>query len=171
MVDFNLSKAQQQSRQNARDFAQAFLKDARQVYAKLPTPQERFQSTQPIYEKAIELGLLKSLIPSAVGGSGTDDTIVGALAVEEMYAVEPSVTLTILSNWLGLGPLLQGGTSEQIHEFIAPFVSGKGTPLASLVFSEPGGSANYFEPGGKGMQTTAKKDGDSWILNGEKVCC
>ena len=170
MVDFNLSKEQLQSSHSARVFAHTFLKDARKIYANLPTPQERFQSTRPIYQKAVEAGLLKSLVPIAAGGSGTDDMIGVALAVEELYAVEPSVTLTILSNCLAFGLLLRGGTPEQIREFISPFVSGEGTPLASLVYSEPGGSANFFEPGGNGMQTTAKRDGDSWILNGEKVC-
>ena len=50
-------------------------------------------------------------------------------------------------------------------------MTGTGSPLASLVFSEPGGSANYFAVGGKGMQTTAILDPstDEWVLNGEKI--
>jgi hypothetical protein len=54
-------------------------------------------------------------------------------------------------------------------EFLEPFLSGKGEPLASLVFSEPGGVANYLEKGAPGLNTTAVKDGDEWVINGEKV--
>jgi alkylation response protein AidB-like acyl-CoA dehydrogenase len=54
---------------------------------------------------------------------------------------------------------------------LKPFLSGEGEPLASLVHSEPGGTANYLEKGGKGLQTTARKEGDDWIVNGDKVRC
>jgi alkylation response protein AidB-like acyl-CoA dehydrogenase len=77
--------------------------------------------------------------------------------------------LTIFGTGLGLSPLLVGGTPAQHEEFLKPFLSGEGEPLASLVHSEPGGSANYLEKGGKGLQTVARKDGDDRIVNGDKV--
>lgn len=169
MIDFTLSPEQTAVREQTRAFALAVLKNARQTYAKLSSPQERFQSTQPMYMNAVRLGLLKALIPTIVGGSGSDDMISSALAVEELYAVEPSVALTILTNGLGLSPLIRGASPEQHQEFLSPFLGGDGTPLAGIAFSEPGGSANYFEPEGMGIQTKAKKDGDNWIVNGEKV--
>lgn len=92
-----------------------------------------------------------------------------AIMVEELYAVEPSVSLTLLGIGLGLSTLLMGGSAEQHKEFLAPFLSGDGVPLASLVYSEPGGTANFFEEGGKGMQTTARRERDEWVVNGEKV--
>ncbi|KAI9842244.1 MAG: hypothetical protein M1837_007389 [Sclerophora amabilis] len=168
MIDFNLSSEQAQVSQNTRAFAAAFLKDARSKYETIPNGPRRFQSTRPILTKATELGLVKGFIPAALGGTG-GSLLDGVLAVEELHAVEPSVALTLLANGLGLSPLLMGGSPEQHQEFLPPFLSGEGAPLASLVFSEPGGSANYFEAGGKGMQTTAKRDGETWVLNGEKV--
>ena len=54
-------------------------------------------------------------------------------------------------------------------EFLAPFLSGEGEPLASMVFSEPGGVANYLEKGAPGLNTCARLEGDEWVLNGEKV--
>lgn len=170
MIDFNLSHEQAQVSQNTRAFATTVLKDARAKYAALPNGPERFQSTRPILEQATALGLIKGLIPPALGG--TSGSLVDAcLAVEELHAVEPSVTLTILANGLGLTPLVIGGSPEQHREFLAPFLTGQGSPLASLVYSEPDGSANYFEAGGKGMQTTATLDTetDTWTLNGEKI--
>ena len=54
-------------------------------------------------------------------------------------------------------------------EYLAPFLSGEGEPLASMVFSEPGGVANWLEKGAPGLNTTATLEGDERVLNGEKV--
>lgn len=167
MIDFTLSHAQQEVRSNAANFAAAYLAPARASYEKLP-PEQRFQSTRPIVEKAATLGLLRSQIPPHLGGTG-GSLIDVCLVVEEMYAVEPSVSLTLLSNALGLAALIAGGTKEQQEELLKPFLSGQGAPLAALVYSEPGGSANFFEEGGRGMATTARIEGDDWVVNGEKV--
>lgn len=90
--------------------------------------------------------------------------------VEEMYKVDRSLSLTIFGTGLGLTPLLLGGTREQHDEFLKPFLSGDGEPLASLVHSEPGGTANYLEWGGKGLGTIARREAGEWVVNGEKVC-
>ncbi|KAI4213318.1 MAG: hypothetical protein LQ351_004059 [Letrouitia transgressa] len=168
MIDFSLSAEQAQTQQNARAFAAGFLDGARASYTALPNGPARFQSTKPILQQATALGLVRGLIPSSLGGTGSG-LVDSCLAVEELHAVEPSVALTLLANGLGLSPLIMGGSSEQQKEFLTPFLNTEGSPLASLVFSEPEGSANFFEIGGKGMQTTASKEGDRWTLNGEKV--
>ena len=170
MIDFTLSPEQSKARQAAKTFAEALLKDAHKLYSGLTTAEEKFQATKPFIQKATELGLVKLLIPAELGGAKSSESLIdGALAVEELYAVEPSITLTLLSNGLGLGPLVKGGTHDQHKTFLAPFLEGHAAPLASLTFSEPGGSVNYFEKGGLGMQTTATRDGHDWVLNGEKV--
>ena len=91
-----------------------------------------------------------------------------AILVEEMYSVEPATSLTIFATGLGLTPLLLAGAPRH-REFLSPFLSGEGEPLATLAFSEPGGVANYLEKGAPGLQTTATLEGEEWILNGEKV--
>lgn len=113
---------------------------------------------------AVAGGVLKGQISPAHGGSGGSLTE-AAILVEECYAVEPSAALTIFATGLGLTPLNIVGTHT---EFLAPFLSGEGAPLASLVFSEPGGVANALEKGAPGFQTTARREGDEWIINGEK---
>lgn len=55
------------------------------------------------------------------------------------------------------------------RDFLEPFLSSQGSPLASLVFSEPDGVANYLEKGAPGLNTTAYREGDEWIINGEKI--
>jgi len=170
MIDFTLSPEQNAIRGMAKSFADNVLSTAAATYAKLPTQKERFQSLRPFYRRAVEGGLIKAMIPAPLGGAGgrlIDSTIL----VEEMYKSDRSVSLTIFGTGLGLTPLLIGGNPSQHAEFLKPFLSGEGEPLASLVHSEPGGTANYLEKGGKGLQTTARKEGDDWIVNGDKVRC
>jgi len=86
--------------------------------------------------------------------------------------VEPSVALSILSINLGLMPLLFSSGKEELQkEILAPFLTGTGTPLATLHSSEPSGSANFMEKGGQGLQTTARQDPEKgeWVINGDKI--
>ncbi|CEL06535.1 hypothetical protein ASPCAL09708 [Aspergillus calidoustus] len=167
MVSFNLTESEQAARTAARTFAATHLKPAKSAYEALSTPEARFQSLQPIYEAAVRAGLIKAQIPAPVGGTSTS-LVEAAILVEEFYAVEASASLTIFGTGLGLTPLCLAFRPE-VAEFLQPFLSGQGTPLASLVFSEPGGVANWLEPGAPGLQTTAYRDGDEWVLTGEKI--
>ncbi|KAF2807895.1 acyl-CoA dehydrogenase NM domain-like protein [Mytilinidion resinicola] len=154
-------------RNGARAFAQNVLAGAPSVYSQLPDQAARFRSTRPIYRKAVEAGFIAGQIPAPLGGTA-GSLINAAILVEELYAVEPSASLTILGTGLGLTPLLLGGSQEQHARLLKPFLSGEGEPLASLVHSEPGGTANWLEQGSPGLQTTARKEGNEWVINGEK---
>ena len=171
MIDFTLSPEQQAIRQAVRSFAKTHLSGARSLYDP-PTPhtqwQQRFQSTKPIYHAAVEAGLIKAQIPAQLGGTG-GDLINAAIVVEEMYSVETSASLTILGTGLGLTPLIMAGTPELFKKFLPTFLSGEGVPMASLVFSEPAGSANYAATGSPGFGTVAKEDGEYYVISGEKV--
>ena len=103
---------------------------------------------------------------------GTNESLVdAAIALEEMYAADTSVTLTVAASGLGLTPLIMSGHEKLQKECLKPFLEAaeEGEPLASLAHSEPGGTANWLETGGKGLSTTAMKEGDEWVVNGEKV--
>lgn len=77
--------------------------------------------------------------------------------------------MTLLTTGLGVTPLNLVQKPETKH-FLDPFLSGEGTPLASFVFSEPGGIANFLEKGAPGLNTTARLvDNEYWELNGEKI--
>ena len=166
-IDFHLSTAEASVREAAASFAEGVLRPARSAYMAHTAHHERFQATQPAYEAAVAGGLVKGQIHPSLGGKG-GSLVESAILVEEYYAVEPSAALTVFATGLGLTPfnLLQ---KPETAEFLAPFLSGAGSPLASLVFSEPGGVANWLEKGGKGLNTTARKEGDEWVLNGEKI--
>jgi alkylation response protein AidB-like acyl-CoA dehydrogenase len=166
-VDFHLGPTEGATRAAAASFAQHVLKPARAEYLKHEEHPKRFQATQPTYQAAVKGGLIKGQISPAHGGNG-GSLVEAAIMVEECYAVEPSAALTIFATGLGLTPLNIAGKPEHA-EFLAPFLSGEGSPLASLVFSEPWGVANALEKGARGFQTTARRDGEDWVINGEKM--
>lgn len=168
MIDFSLSEAQQKLRAGAAAFAQAHLKDARETYSQHTTQEARFRATKPIYAAAVKAGLIKGQIPAALRG-GAGALVDAAILIEEFFAVEPSAALTILGTGLGLTPFILAASEEQRARLLPQFLSGEGTPIASFVHSEPGGTANWLEKGGKGLATTARKQGDEWILDGEKL--
>jgi alkylation response protein AidB-like acyl-CoA dehydrogenase len=164
MVDFTLSPEQKTLQIFARNFAQDHLLNAHLLYQDLPTPHERFLSTKSIYEKAVQAGLIQGQIPVPMGGSG-GALVNGALMCEECYVVESSASLTIFGTGLGLLPVILFGSSDQQKRLLNPFIRKQGAPLASFVFSQPGGSANWKT---SATFTTAHLDGEHYVLNGEK---
>ena len=166
-IDFHLSPAEEDIRKAASAFVTGPLKDAKKTYMQYQHHHERFQSMRPIYHQAVAGGLLIGQIAPHLGGAGGTLTE-AAILVEELYRFEPTASLTMFSTGLGLTPLNLTAKPEH-KEFLKPFLSKEGEPLASLVFSEPGGVANYLEKGAPGLNTTAALDGDEWVLNGEKV--
>ncbi|KAI9726111.1 MAG: hypothetical protein M1834_009427 [Cirrosporium novae-zelandiae] len=168
MIDFTLTEEQHKLQSAAHEFAHNVLSGARATYSQYSNQFQRFAVTRPIYKKAVLAGIIKAQVPEELGGA-SGDLVDSAILIEELYAVDPGASVTILGTCLGLMPLIFGGSKEQHDKLLKPFLGEKDEPLASLVHSEPGGTANWLEKGGKGLQTTARKDGDDWIINGEKL--
>ncbi|KAM7220336.1 Acyl-CoA dehydrogenase/oxidase C-terminal [Rhypophila decipiens] len=173
-ISFTPSPSEQATHINASQLAKALLLPSRQSYLAHPFHAQdlRFQAIRPFYAQATSLGLLKGQVHPRLGGSASS-LVEAAILVEEFYSVEQSTALTIFATGLGLTPLNSAADPVKHAEFIAPFLEAKegSAPLASLVFSEPGGVANALEKGGKGFQTTARFDKESyeWVINGEKM--
>ena len=166
-IDFRLTGRQRELQLQSRRFAREMLLPALEAEA-LPTPEERFAATKPTYEAMIAAGFLRKCIPFSAGGesAGLTDT---AIMAEELYAVNASVTLTLIGTVLGLLPLLIGGTEQQRARLLRPFLKQAGAPLAGFCATEPGGSANAASPPpGEGVRTTATLRGDRWIIEGRK---
>jgi alkylation response protein AidB-like acyl-CoA dehydrogenase len=166
-IDFTLTPQQRELQLESRRFAAEVLAGARAAEL-LPTAEERFLATRPVYEAMVVAGFLRKCIPQPAGGENAG-LIDMAIMAEEFYSVNASVTLTMLGTVLGLLPILLGGTPEQCGRMLAPFLKKSGTPLAGFCSSEPGGSANAASPPpGEGVRTFAKLHGDRWVINGRK---
>jgi alkylation response protein AidB-like acyl-CoA dehydrogenase len=114
-------------------------------------------------------GFTKSFIPADYGGAGFSMLDL-AIAAEELTCVDVSVPTTLLATGLGLQPVIQFGTPEQKERFLRPFADDpEGDLLASYAFTDVAGGANFdsADPAG-GMQTIARRDGDEWVITGEK---
>ncbi|KAF5520222.1 Nitroalkane oxidase [Colletotrichum aenigma] len=170
MIDFTLSDSQRTARANAAAFASQLLHGAYASYTQLPNDGvTRFLSTKPLFETAVRAGVIRSLVPPHLGGTG-GTLLESALVTEELFAVEPGVALNLLTDSLGLMPLIFSSADESLKkELVAPFLAAEGAPLAAFQWSEPGGTANFFEKGGRGAQTVARRRGDGWVVNGEKM--
>jgi alkylation response protein AidB-like acyl-CoA dehydrogenase len=167
-IDFTPTPRQRALQLESRKFAKTVLSEARRTTNALPTPEERFAASRPFYEELIAAGFLRKSIPVPFGGEATSRLDMAIMA-EEFYAVDPSVSLTMLGSVLGLLPVFLGGSKEQQERLIKPFLRKKGAPLAAFAFSEPGGIANAASPPpGEGVRTRATLQGDEWVLTGSK---
>ncbi|KAF2115287.1 acyl-CoA dehydrogenase/oxidase [Lophiotrema nucula] len=169
MIDFSLSDSQSALRNGAKQFAEQVLSTAPKLYADKKDQRERFEATLPIYQTAVQAGIIKGQVPVPLGGASAS-MVDAAIVVEEFFAVEPSASITVLGTGLGLTPLILAGNPEQHKKFLEPFLKQEGEPIAAFVHSEPGGTANWLEKGAPGLQTTAYyEEGGEWVVNGEKL--
>jgi alkylation response protein AidB-like acyl-CoA dehydrogenase len=108
-----------------------------------------------------ELGWLGIPIPEDEGGAGLD-TLAYAIAIEEIGRVWGSLGLIVAAHTsLGCGPLHLAGSEDQKRTYLRPMASGQ--VLGAYGLTEPGAGSDAG-----GTRTTAKQDGDAWVLDGAK---
>jgi len=101
-------------------------------------------------------------VPEEYGGAGMGALAV-AVVVEEIARHDGSLALTVAShNGLGTGHILRFGTEEQKRRYLPALA--RGEKLAAWGLTEPGSGSDAA-----GLQTTAVRRGDRWILNGTKT--
>ena len=108
------------------------------------------------------LGLLGLPIPEKYGGAGAD-TVSYAIAVEEVSRASGSLGITLAAHTcLGTYPIYLFGSEEQKHTYLPPLASGEG--LGAFGLTEPGAGSDAGA-----TRTTAVRDGDDWVINGQKT--
>jgi glutaryl-CoA dehydrogenase (non-decarboxylating) len=114
-----------------------------------------------LIEGMAELGILGIVIPEEYGGSGLD-FVCEALACEEIERGEAAFR-TLISVHVGLNSLslLRYASEEQKQRWLVP--QAKGEKLSCFGLTEPGAGSDVAA-----LRTTARRDGDSYILNGQK---
>ena len=116
-----------------------------------------------LVSKGWELGLLQASVPESYGGFGDRSAVTGALAVEEMAFGDLAGALSVMTPSLFATPILIGGSEEQKQEYLPKIVGGEWAPYTAALME----MSFDFDP--YALKTTAKADGDQYILNGEKI--
>ncbi|RMF49449.1 MAG: acyl-CoA dehydrogenase [Anaerolineae bacterium] len=159
-MNFELNEEQRMWRETVHDFV------AKEVKPKAREVDETATFNWEATHKMGPLGLLGMTVPEAYGGSAMD-AISTAIGIEELGWGCGSTALAIAAhNGLGCAPIVLFGTEEQKQRWLPPAASGEGK-LAALALTEPGAGSDLQG----GVRTSARKDGDSWVINGAKMWC
>jgi butyryl-CoA dehydrogenase len=154
-VDLELSPEQALIRDTARDLA------TKEILPKAAEIDQKHRFPKEIIARLAELGLMGVAVPQEWGGAGMD-TVSYALALEEISrACASTGVIMSVNNSLCCDPLLRFGTEAQKKEWLVPLAAGKN--LGCFALSEPDAGSDAA-----GLKTTARKDGDRWVLNGTK---
>ena len=116
-----------------------------------------------VFEKMGDLGFLGSRYDEELGGSGGDIWHTAVLCEEMPRCRMAGLTMSILVQTDMATPVIDEiGSDEQIDEFLIPAI--KGEKIAALGISEPGAGSDVA-----GMSTKAEKDGDEYVISGQKT--
>ncbi len=113
-----------------------------------------------IVEIMAQSDLFAILIPEEYGGI-SGKVVDLAIVTEELCAVDAGIALAFGATGLGMYPILISGTEEQKHRYLQPIATGSKLAAFALTEANAGSDAGAIE-------TTARKDGDTYVLNGTK---
>jgi short/branched chain acyl-CoA dehydrogenase len=156
MVGFTLNEEHEALRRTVEDFAREVVAPVIGGYY------ERGEFPYDIIAKMGKLGLFGLPFPEEYGGMGGDFFAL-CLALHELARVDSSVAITLeAAVALGAMPIFRFGTGAQRDQWLPDLCQGE--RLAAFGLTEPGGGSDI--PGG--MRTTARLDGDEWVVDGTK---
>jgi alkylation response protein AidB-like acyl-CoA dehydrogenase len=116
-----------------------------------------------VYKAAAAKGVLGFSVPEEYGGLGIDDFRYNAIVSEELAATASGSGLALtLLNDIVAPYLLRLTTEEQRHRWLTGLASGDLT--FAIAMSEPGAGSDLA-----GIRTSARRDGDEWVINGQKT--
>ncbi len=143
-------------RKSVRDFAEREVKPmAREL-------DEKGEFSIPLTKRMGELGFFGLRTAQQYGGLDMD-TLAYVIAVEELARIDSSQAATLAAHIsLGIGPLMNYGSEEQKQKYL-PMLS-TGEALWAFGLTEPDAGSDS-----RGTKTTARLDGDHWVINGAKI--
>jgi len=156
MLNFDLSEDHRLLELSVREWA------GREVAPRIRELDRAHRFDPAILPQMASLGLLGISVPVEYGGTGTDYISLG-IASEELEYVDTSLRV-ILSVHAGLNclTLLSWGTEDQKQRYLVP--QAQGAKIASFALTEPSAGSDA-----RGIESTAIRQGDRYVLNGEKM--
>ena len=156
MIDFEFSEEHVALQKTVREFCR------QEVAPFIKEWDEKSHFERSILGKMADLGILGVCIPEQYGGAGFDYISLG-LVCEELEACDTFLRV-IMSVHVGLNSMsvFSWGTEEQKQKYLAP--QAKGEKIATFGLTEPNAGSDVI-----GLRSTARRDSDDFILNGEKM--
>ncbi|KDE60607.1 acyl-CoA dehydrogenase [Halostagnicola sp. A56] len=154
-MEFGLSDEQQQIREEVTRFAENEIVPVAEEY----DVEEKYP--HDVVDEAAKMGLTGSYIPMEYGGAGYSilDT---AIITEELFSYDPGIALSIVSTSFGCEAIMNFGTEDQKERFLEPVALGE--KISGAAISEPDTGSDVSS-----VSTRAEKDGDEWVINGNKM--
>ncbi|WP_035670417.1 acyl-CoA dehydrogenase family protein [Flavobacterium sp. 83] len=154
-MNFDYNETQFMIAQSIRDFAE------KEIRPNIMEWDEAQTFPVPLFKKLGEMGFMGILVPEELGGSGLGYHEYITI-VEEISKVDPSIGLSVAAhNSLCTNHILTFGNEEQKKRWVPKLATAEHIGAWGLTEHDTGSDAG-------GMNTTAKKDGDFWIVNGAK---
>ena len=155
-MDFQLSEEHSMVQKMVRDFAQ------KEVAPVIKECDQKQQMAPFVLPRMGELGILGISVPVRYGGQGMDYISLG-LVCEELEAVDSTLRV-VMSVHMGLNSLglFQWANEEQKQRFLGP--QARGEKIACFGLTEPGAGSDVAN-----IHSTARREGNEYILNGEKM--
>ncbi|MCI0399363.1 MAG: acyl-CoA dehydrogenase family protein [Chloroflexi bacterium] len=156
MIDFSLTEEQLSVARMVREFAE------REVYPTIKEYDRKQEMNPAVLPRMAKLGILGISLPVRYGGQGFDYLTLG-LVCEELERVDSTLRV-VMSVHVGLNSLgvFQWGTEEQKQRFLVP--QARGERYAAFCLTEPGAGSDVAA-----MRSTARHDGNDYVINGEKM--
>ena len=155
-IDLALSDENKLVQSSVRDFC------ANEIEPHIREWDAKHEVHREVFARMAELGFLGAPIPEEYGGAGMDYVSFGILC-EELERADTAFRVA-MSVHVGLNSLtlLQWGTDDQKQRYLVP--QAKGEKLATFGLTEPGVGTDAAS-----LETTARRDGDEYVLNGSKI--
>lgn len=154
-MNFGLSDDEKALQETARKFARDVMRPKSAHF------DEHGEFPRDIITQASELGLMNMTLPAEIGGMELPH-VAQAIIAEELAWGCAGMATSMIANDLALLPLVLGASKEQKEKFLRPFTTDP-RRLASFALTEPGAGSDVA-----GMRTTARREGDFYVINGQK---
>lgn len=154
-MDYLLTEEQKMARDMVRKFVD---KEIRPIAERL----DRTHTHSPeILQALAEMGIMGVAVPQEYGGGGMDYVSYAMIVAEISRGCAGTGTIVAAHNSLYCYPVLKFGTEEQKQRYLVPCASGTSIGCYALTEADAGSDP-------ASMRTTARLDGDHWVINGEK---
>jgi len=153
-MDFKLSEREELLRKAVRDFAE------KEITPRMDAMEETGEFPVDLLKKMGDMGILGVITPAEYGGTGMGN-LARIIVLEELGRVCPAIPMALQVHHMATHAFSKFGNEEQKKKYLPPLV--KGETMGVVAVTDPSGGSDVA-----GIKTSAKLEGENYILNGRK---